>query len=578
MAHDLTKERGSQTELDSFHTGQSYIVDELPPGRVDEEQVKQVIRTIAELILRIIPVRLLNTRDGKIYTGAALKKKFEESDKFRSLLVLITTESTLEQKLFIREVVRNFFAYVMLSHRWEDDELAFENLKGASVYDLPTSRFHKVRGFCRQAARWGFDWAWVDTCCIDQKSSSDVQESISTMFSWYRKSALTIIYLSDVTTSSIQALLRSQWFRRGWTLQELLAAKVIQLYKKDWSPFYPHAPFNHKDVPEILDALQSATGIEKKYLKDYLPSVECPRMKLTWARHRATKKKEDEAYCLIGIFGLTMSVRYGEGDKAFSRLLVQIMRHADDATLLDWVGQPSSMNSCLPSSPRYFMDVPFKMLHAVPEAHHHSAMSFPFAAKLVYVLKGATRRARNSSHVHRDNNANQEPRGDETSAAIQAPQIMRRRSSQSPLAQLLENPPRPYILTAEIHITVPCFVHEVQSLFFERGTNSYVCHANGIQQFSLFTSEDLRICVIGHHSPSGYLLVRPWDPRLCHALNTYHSGLSLLRQRLATPFFAMLLERSNRGRFRRIPTDRRIVARLESLPSLTYEVRLLDLQ
>ncbi|OAX41527.1 hypothetical protein K503DRAFT_485565 [Rhizopogon vinicolor AM-OR11-026] len=565
----------AETELDSFHTGQSYTIDELPPGRVDEEQVKQVIRTIAESILHDIPVRLLNTRDGKIYTGAALKKKFEESDKFRSLLILITTESTLEQKLFIREVVRNFFAYVMLSHRWEDDELALTNLKGESVYDLPTSRFHKVRGFCRQAARWGFDWAWADTCCIDQMSSSDVQESISTMFSWYRKSALTIIYLSDVTTSSIQALCSSRWFQRGWTLQELLAAKVIQLYKKDWSPFYPYAPFNHKDVPNILNALQSATGIEKKYLKDYLPSVEYPRMKLTWARRRATKKKEDEAYCLIGIFGLTMSVRYGEGDKAFSRLLVEIMRHTDDATLLDWVGQPSSMNSCLPSSPRYFTDVPSGILHAVPEAHHHSAMSFQFAAKLVYVLNGATRRAKNSSHVHHDNNTNQEPRGDETSApaAIQAPQIIKRRSSQSPLSQLLENPPRPYILTPEIHITVPCFVHEVQSLFFEPGKNSYVCRANGIQQFSLVTSERLKICIIGHHSPSGYLLVRPWDPRLCYA-----SNLALFRQRLATPFFAMLLERSNYGRFRRISTEQRIVAQLESPPSQTYGVQFLPLQ
>ena len=122
----------------------------------------------------------------------------------------------------------------MLSHRWEDDELAFERLKGQSVYDLPASIFQKVRGFCRQAATQGFDWAWVDTCCIDQTSSADVSESISSMFSWYRGSALTIIYLSDVATSNVQALLRSQWFRRGWTLQELLAANVIQIYKRDW--------------------------------------------------------------------------------------------------------------------------------------------------------------------------------------------------------------------------------------------------------------------------------------------------------------------------------------------------------
>ena len=114
-------------------------------------------------------------------------------------------------------------------------------------------------------------------------------------------------------------------------------------------------------------------------------------MKLAWARHKAAKKKEDEAYCLIGIFGFALSVRYGEGDKSFSRLLVEIMRHTDDSTLLDCVGQSSSMNSFLPSSPRCFSDAPFEILD---EAFHRSTMSFAFAARLIWVLKGATRRAR----------------------------------------------------------------------------------------------------------------------------------------------------------------------------------------
>jgi len=114
-------------------------------------------------------------------------------------------------------------------------------------------------------------------------------------------------------------------------------------------------------------------------------------MKLAWAPHRATKKKEDEAYCLMGIFGFALWVRYGEGDKAFSRLLVEIIRHTDDATLLDWVGQSSSMNNFLPSSSRCFSDAPFEILD---QAFHRFTMSFPFAAKLVWVLKGATRRAR----------------------------------------------------------------------------------------------------------------------------------------------------------------------------------------
>jgi len=205
-----------------------------------------------------------------------------------------------------------------------------------------------------------------------------------------------------------------------------------------------------------------------------------------------------------------------------------------------------------------------------------------------------------SSHLHRGNNTNQESGSGEssTSRADAAPQLPKTRSNQtifsldrsasfpfeeseSSLGKLLEKTPRPYILTPEIRITVPCFVHELQSLFFDPGTNAYVYHANGIQEFSFVTSEKLKKCVIGHHSPSGYVLARPWDPRLCYASsNTYHNNLSLLRERLAIPFFGMLLEPSNDGRFRRISTGARIVAELDppQAPFQKYGVRFLNLQ
>jgi hypothetical protein len=358
---------------------------------VSEEQVKQVVQDIANSILRNMPLRLLNTKDGKIYAHPALITKFEESRIFRSILFLTTTRCALEQKQYIVEVVKPFFAYAMLSHRWEAQELGFKDIPQEGVY---SSTFDKVRNLCREARRHNLHWAWVDTCCIDQTNSVEVQKSISSMFSWYRESALTIIYLSDVVESTDQALFLSQWFRRGWTLQELLAAKVIRLYKKDWTPFYQSTAFNHKDVPEILVALQSVTGIQKSYLKFYCPSVEHPRMKLRWACKRETKEKEDEAYCLMGIFGITISVTYGpyeEGHHAFSRLLMEIMKRTGDATLLDWIGDPSTLNSCLPSSPICFSDDPIPMSIDGPPP---PVLSFALAVKVIYVFKGAVRRAR----------------------------------------------------------------------------------------------------------------------------------------------------------------------------------------
>ncbi|KAG1746557.1 uncharacterized protein EDB91DRAFT_100354 [Suillus paluster] len=479
--------------------------------------------------------------------------------------------------------------------------LASNDVPQEGVYNLLASRFDKVRNFCYMARNCKFDWAWIDTCCIDQSSSAEVQKSISSMFSWYRRSALTIIYLSDVVESSVQALLLSQWFRRGWTLQELLAAQVIRLYKRDWTPFSQHTTFNHKKVAEILVALESATGIQKSYLKFYSPSVEHPREKLRWARDRVTKEKEDEAYCLMGIFGITMPVNYGEGDHAFSRLLVEIMKRTGDATLLDWVGRPSTLNSCLPSSPRCFSATAFTEMSF--DGLPYPVLSFALAAKLVYVFKGAIRRARSSSRVRNGQNTSDELSGDGSPirAAIRspsydidgAPQIPRTVSGQSifavkrsasfpfegseiPLAKLLEKPPRPYTLTPEIHITVPCFVHEVLWLYFTPDSGSYYCGADGIRTFSLVTSETLKTF---DRSPSRYLLARTWDPRLSYdSSHVYHITMSLLRQRLKNPFFAMLLERCNDGRFRRIPTKERIVAELELFPAQTYGVRYLDLR
>jgi hypothetical protein len=41
--------------------------------------------------------------------------------------------------------------------------------------------------------------------------------------------------------------------------------------------------------------------------------------RMRWAAKRHTKKREDEAYCLQGIFNVFIPVMYGEGENAFIR-------------------------------------------------------------------------------------------------------------------------------------------------------------------------------------------------------------------------------------------------------------------
>jgi len=57
---------------------------------------------------------------------------------------------------------------------------------------------------------------------------------------------------------------------------------------------------------------------------------------MSWAADRRTTRKEDEAYCLLGMFDINLTLLYGEGSKAFVRLQEEIMRTSDDHTLFGW--------------------------------------------------------------------------------------------------------------------------------------------------------------------------------------------------------------------------------------------------
>ncbi|KIK24027.1 hypothetical protein PISMIDRAFT_678503 [Pisolithus microcarpus 441] len=206
----------------------------------------------------------------------------------------------------------------------------------------------KLQGFCAIACRRGYSWAWSDTCCIDKHSSAEVQETIGSMFAWYRQSALTIVYLSDVPdTGSVGS---SEWFRRGWTLQELLAPRTVLFYTQNWSLYKNLTSANHKKDATVLAELARATGIEPQFLYNFSPGKDNARSRLQWASSRLTTRPEDIAYSLFGIFNVHLPVLYGESaENALGRLLTEIVSQSGDISVLDWVGEPSPFHSCFPA-------------------------------------------------------------------------------------------------------------------------------------------------------------------------------------------------------------------------------------
>ncbi|KAF1937825.1 heterokaryon incompatibility [Clathrospora elynae] len=220
------------------------------------------------------------------------------------------------------------YPYGILSHTWgrDDEEVNFADLtKGSGKTKVG---YNKLR-FCeKQAAHDGLRYFWVDTCCIDKSSSAELSEAITSMFRWYRRAARCYVYLSDVPTrngngtnvssqSWETAFRSSRWFRRGWTLQELLSPQLVSFFDSDRTRL--------GDKESLGQVLHEITKIPLRALRGAPLDEFSIEERMSWARNRETRRGEDKAYSLLGLFDVSMLPNYGEGiDKAFTRLQREI--------------------------------------------------------------------------------------------------------------------------------------------------------------------------------------------------------------------------------------------------------------
>ncbi|KIK15331.1 hypothetical protein PISMIDRAFT_115314, partial [Pisolithus microcarpus 441] len=253
----------------------------------------------------------------------------------------------------IQEVVERYFGYVMFSHAWEGNEPSFQEVNVVeSVWKLPNTPLNeKLRKFCKEVRRRGHNWAWSDTCCIDKSTSSTLNQSLTSMYKWYADSAATFVFLAGVTHPSKPGdLTHSLWMTRAWTLQELLAPKVVFFYDSEWEPYLNDTGDNHKQSPEIMQELADAIKIPHGTITTFTPDDLAIREKLRLASTRNARYVEDVAYSLIGIFKSDIRPHYGEGADALGHLLEEIVTRFGEVTVLAWTGKSSSYNSCLPAS------------------------------------------------------------------------------------------------------------------------------------------------------------------------------------------------------------------------------------
>ncbi|KAH7354734.1 heterokaryon incompatibility protein-domain-containing protein [Rhexocercosporidium sp. MPI-PUGE-AT-0058] len=231
--------------------------------------------------------------------------------------------------------------YAVLSHTWgmDHEELTFKDLMDGT--GTAKAGYKKIQFCTTQAACDGLQFSWVDTCCIDKSSSAELSEAINSMFRWYHDAAKCYVYLPDVSISgSIENDLSSQlawksafrlsrWFTRGWTLQELLAPTSIEFFSVEGERL--------GDRDSMMQEIHEITGISVRALQGSpLPEFDTDE-RMSWAANRETKREEDAAYSLLGIFDVHMPLLYGEGrKKALIRLHRKIKKALRDELQSDY--------------------------------------------------------------------------------------------------------------------------------------------------------------------------------------------------------------------------------------------------
>ncbi|KAH7060965.1 kinesin light chain 1, partial [Paraphoma chrysanthemicola] len=223
--------------------------------------------------------------------------------------------------------------YAILSHTWtEGQEVAYSELVAGTGKDK--TGYDKIRFCGGRAAADGLQYFWVDTCCIDKSTSHELSTAINSMFRWYQRASKCYVYLPDVVVPEevadaeafritwTEAFRRSRWFTRGWTLQELLAPPCVEFFSKNGKRLGSRMSLE-QEIHEI-------TKIATEALRGQSLAGFSVEERMSWAAQRTTTLKEDKVYCLLGIFGVFLSLIYGEGEAyATLRLREEIERRQE---------------------------------------------------------------------------------------------------------------------------------------------------------------------------------------------------------------------------------------------------------
>ncbi|KAH9880790.1 hypothetical protein IAQ61_001084 [Plenodomus lingam] len=310
-----------------------------------------------------ISTRCASEPQCTILRAASLLQRFRDSllstradtiDTYRPMRLLYTASNGKLE--WTEDLIEDIPPYAILSHTWEKHEVVFNSLKSLdNVEDIDAkwaASWRKIRFCAQQTERDGLQYFWIDTCCIDKSNNQELQGAINSMFCWYQNAQKCYVYLSDVESNAPDAdsessrrwkpaFRKSRWFRRGWTLQELLAPASVEFYSSDEELL--------GDKNSLKDTIHEITGVASDALLGKQLSEFSVQERFSWAKNRQTRYPEDEAYCLLGIFDIHLPLIYGEGkehalkrlDKEIREPSAYVMRVQKNlGKIYSWLGAP----------------------------------------------------------------------------------------------------------------------------------------------------------------------------------------------------------------------------------------------
>ena len=308
------------------------------------------------------------------------------------------TQAGVEIDLVERRDLKQDTPYAIISHRctpfdvthssWKENRSAIEGLINAKRRNQAERRDQakeqdepfkikyddhpgqsKVAVSCLLALQDSINHIWLDGPCINKhgEDGNEFKREIASMYRYYRDAEHCYVLLNDVSTQAnardmindisspanardmehdpkrwrcrINLFKNSEWFTRGWTLQELLASGSIKFYDHHWNLM--------GDKQQMIDDIVATTGIHHQYLnaqaQDNIGRA-CTAVKMSWAANRTVNEGEEMAYCLLGLFELKMPEIPGEGEIGFMRLQQLIVdQRPFDESIFAWYVTPEEL-------------------------------------------------------------------------------------------------------------------------------------------------------------------------------------------------------------------------------------------